>query len=73
MHFYLFILKCYIYLFIIVKMHKGIIEHEKEIFLKWLSNNWEENCKNRRLNIIPHVEDYIKSACNVRNSNFNLQ
>lgn len=48
-------------------MHKGIIEHEKELFMKWLSNNWEENCKNRRLNIIPHVEDYIKSAYNVKN------
>lgn len=53
-------------------MYKGIIEHEKELFMKWLSNNWEENCKNRRLNIIPHVEDYIKSAYNVKNYILNL-
>jgi len=48
-------------------MHKEIIEHEREIFNRWLSNLWEENLKNRRLNAIPFIENYIKSACNVRN------
>ncbi|XP_015370182.1 PREDICTED: uncharacterized protein LOC107166134 isoform X3 [Diuraphis noxia] len=48
-------------------MHKGIIEHEREMFDHWLSNLWEENLKNRRLNAIPFIESYIKSACNFSN------
>jgi len=48
-------------------MYKEIIEHEQEIFKDWLSNLWEENLKNRRLNSIPFIESYIESACNVRN------
>lgn len=48
-------------------MHKEIIEHEREMFDHWLSNLWEENLKNRRLNTIPFIENYIKSARNVRN------
>lgn len=47
-------------------MYKEIIDHEREIFEDWLSNLWEENLKNRRLNSIPFIEKYIESACNVR-------
>jgi len=48
-------------------MYKEIIDHEREVFEDWLSNLWEENLKNRRLNSIPFIENYIKCACNVRN------
>lgn len=48
-------------------MYKEIIEHEREIFEHWLSNLWEENLKNRRLNSILFIEKYIKSACNFSN------
>ncbi|CAI6363938.1 unnamed protein product [Macrosiphum euphorbiae] len=51
----------------ILRMHKEIIEHEREMFNHWLSNLWEENLKNRRLNAIPFIENYIKSACNFSN------
>jgi len=48
-------------------MHMEIIEHEREIFDDWLSKLWEEKLKNRRLNAITFIENYIKSARNVRN------
>uniref|UniRef100_A0A2S2NRB6 NMDA receptor-regulated protein 2 n=2 Tax=Schizaphis graminum TaxID=13262 RepID=A0A2S2NRB6_SCHGA len=51
-----------------LEMHKGIIEQEREIFKEWLSNLWEENLKNRRLNSIPFIESYIESACNFSNN-----
>ncbi|XP_025200311.1 uncharacterized protein LOC112598152 [Melanaphis sacchari] len=51
----------------ILNLHKEIIEHEREMFGDWLSNLWEENLKNRRLNSIPFIENYIKSACNFSN------
>lgn len=51
----------------ILRMHTEIIKHEREMFNHWLSNLWEENLKNRRLNVIPFVENYIKSACNFSN------
>jgi hypothetical protein len=46
-------------------MHKELIDQERELFDQWLSSIWEENLKNRRLTVIPHVEEYIKSAYNV--------
>lgn len=46
-------------------MYKELIEQEHELFGTWLSTLWEDNLKTRRLNVIPYIEDYIKSACNV--------
>lgn len=51
----------------VFRMYKEIIDHEREIFMDWLSNLWEENLKNRRLHSIPFIEKYIKSACNFSN------
>lgn len=51
-------------------MYNELINQERELFDQWLSSIWEENLKNRRLNVIPHVEEYITSAYNVRNFSF---
>ncbi|XP_025425073.1 uncharacterized protein LOC112693992 isoform X2 [Sipha flava] len=51
----------------LLMMHKELIDQERELFDQWLSSIWEENLKNRRLTVIPHVEEYIKSAYNFSN------
>lgn len=46
-----------------------IIDYERECFAAWLSELWEKKLKHRRLNVVPHVENYVKSACEVSNYN----
>lgn len=47
-------------------MFKNTTEQERKLFLEWINSKWEKELKNRRLKIIPCVENFVESACFVR-------